>query len=92
MVKAKPPTYRELYDACAAEFVNRTAGNHALYGEVDYLIEQGRENAHATVYVEKEHPPAQWESIFRGTIGTLLAMGGYSDEVCDWFTSHGVTF
>jgi len=90
MAKAKAPTYRELYDACAAEFVNRTAGNHALYGEVDYLIEQGRENADTTINVEKEKPASEWESLFRGTIESLLACGNYSDDVYAWFAAHGI--
>lgn len=57
---------------------------------INSLIDSGRINANDTVFLEKAAPVEEWETIFKGSIGTLLASGSYNHRVVAWFAKRGI--
>lgn len=59
---------------------------------VDYIIDAARINANDTVHAEKAQPESAWDSIFTGTIASILCDGGHDRHVVAFFTSRGISF
>jgi hypothetical protein len=71
--------YETLQAAC-----DKIADN-ATRQRVDYLIDQGRDNATFTIETEKAAPAEDWERLFKGTIELLLSCEDFSEEVRTFF-------
>jgi len=50
------------------------------------------DNANYTIDVEKAAGREDWDRIFAGTIGSLLASGDYNTNVRKFFTSRGINY
>lgn len=59
---------------------------------VNYVIEEAAENASFTIEVEKAATPEDWDRLFVGSIGSLLASGDYSKPVVKFFAARGISF
>lgn len=62
----------------------------ALRDTAENLIESGRVNADETVHVEKAATEEQWDTIFEGSIGSLLSTGEYGRPALNWFNKRSI--
>jgi hypothetical protein len=65
-------------------------GSKKLRDEVGNLIESGRVNANDTVHVDKAAADGEWDSVFVGSIRSLLSDGTYSKRCVRWFAARGI--
>jgi len=59
---------------------------------VRHVIDEAAENASFTIEVEKAAPAEQWDSLFVGSIGCLLAGGEYNANVVKFFAARGISY
>lgn len=54
------------------------------------IVWEAADNASDTVNIEKAAPAEDWDRLFVGTIGVLLASGEYNKQVIQFFAKRGV--
>lgn len=78
------------YDALLADCAKlRSRDNRRA---IDLIIDEAMDNANYTVDVEKAAGREDWDRIFAGTIGSLLASGDYNANVRKFFTARGINY
>jgi hypothetical protein len=76
------------YDALLADCAKlRSRDNRRA---IDLIIDSACDNANYTIDVEKAAPAEQWDSLFVGSIGGLLAGGDYNTNVVKFFAARGI--
>lgn len=78
----KGKTYRNLTTA------PETIDDPKLKDRLDDIIDSARVNADDTVDVEKEAKPNEWDSIFKGTVESILSSGETNHRVHEFFKTH----
>lgn len=59
---------------------------------IDLIIDSACDNANYTIDVEKAAPAEDWDRLFVGSIGNLLAFNEYNANVRKFFTSRGISY
>ena len=59
---------------------------------INHIIDEAAANADLTINVEKAAPAEDWDRLFTGSIGVLLAYGDYNRHVKSFFTTRGISY
>lgn len=65
--------------------------DHGTRQDVFHLLMSAADNAGLTVNIEKAAPVSEWNSIFIGSLESLLCTGEQSPAVVAWFKSHNIS-
>ena len=67
------------------------SAEHGTRQDVFLLLMSAADNAGLTVNIEKSAPVSEWNSIFIGSLESLLCTGEQSPAVVAWFKSHNIS-
>lgn len=67
------------------------SAEHGTRSDVFNLLMSAADNAGLTVNIEKNAPVSEWNSIFIGSLESLLCTGEQSPAVVAWFKSHNIS-